>query len=189
MSLLKDRLQKLNSKLEASYLDLPLATKASDIIPGEGTVHATVMLIGEAPGALEAIERRPFVGRSGQLLRKVITQLGLDFSDLYISNIIKVRPPENRDPSKKEIESYKLFLDEEIEIIDPLLIITLGRLSMNKFLPKVKISQVHGQIHDIEWNGKMRKILPMYHPAAALRGTKVKNMFIDDFSRVKEYIN
>jgi uracil-DNA glycosylase len=181
-----DLLKIFNKKLVTSFKDLPLVTKKEDIIFGEGTISASIMLIGEAPGAQEVIERRPFVGRSGKLLRKVIGEVMLDLSDIYISNIVKARPPENRDPTKAEIEAYKPFLDEEIEILNPGLIITLGRLSMNKFLPKVKISEVHGKLHRIEWNGKVRFILPMYHPAAALRGTKVKNMFINDFAKVKK---
>jgi len=185
-SMSKDLLKELNKKLESSYLKLPLASKASDIVLGEGSIQATIMLIGEAPGAREEIERRPFIGRSGQLVRKVISEIGLDLEKIYITNIVKVRPPENRDPSREEIEAYKLYLDQEIEIIDPKLIVTLGRYSMNKFLPKVKISNVHGQLHQLEWNGKVRFVFPMYHPAAALRGTKVKNMFVHDFKKIKE---
>lgn len=166
-----------------------MLTKKEDIIPGEGTITATVMMIGEAPGYYETVERRPFVGRSGKLLRKVIKEVGLDLSDIYISNIVKVRPPENRDPLPEEILSYKPFLDKEIEIIDPKLIVTLGRYSVYKFLPRAKISMVHGNLHRLEWKGKVRFILPMYHPAAALRGTRVKEMFVQDFKKIQKIIN
>jgi uracil-DNA glycosylase len=179
-------LQKLNEKLEASFADLPLVTTKEDIIPGEGLASAQIMMIGEAPGAKEAIERRPFIGRSGKLLRKIIAEVGLDLENIFISNIVKARPPENRDPTPKEIEAFKPFLDEEIAIINPKLIITLGRFSMNKFLPEVKISNVHGQLHKLNWDNQDRFILPMYHPAAALRNGKVKKSFIEDFTKVEK---
>jgi len=119
----------------------------------------------------------------------VIDEVGLDIKDIYISNIVKARPPENRDPSPAEIKSFKPFLDEEIRIVDPKLIVTLGRFSMNKFLPDVKISEVHGKLQRIEWDYHVKFVLPMYHPAAALRGTKVKNIFIDDFRKIKKIIS
>lgn len=184
-----DLLKKLNEKLEGFYKKLPLVEVPEDIVPGEGTVKATIMMIGEAPGYHESVERRPFVGRSGKLLRKIIEEVGLSLDDVYISNIVKARPPENRDPSPAEIKAYKPFLDEEIEIIDPQLIVTLGRYSMYKFLPNVKISAVHGRLHKVEWNGKTRFVLPMYHPAAALRGTTVKDMFTADFAKIQKIID
>lgn len=181
-----DLLKKLNKKIEGLYKQLPLVENPEDFVPGEGTAKAKIMMIGEAPGYHESVERRPFVGRSGKLLRKVIDEVGLSLEDIYISNIVKARPPENRDPSPMEIKSFKPFLDEEIEIIDPKLIVTLGRYSMYKFLPNVKISAVHGRLHKVDWDGKNKFILPMYHPAAALRGTKVKNMFTADFAKIEK---
>jgi DNA polymerase len=184
-----DLLKKLNKKIADSYKKLPLVDTREDFVPGEGTTSANILMIGEAPGYHETVERRPFVGRSGKLLRQVIDEVGLDIKNIYISNIVKARPPDNRDPSPAEIKSFKPFLDEEIRIIDPKLIVTLGRFSMNKFLPNVKISDVHGKLHRVEWDSQIRFVLPMYHPAAALRGTKVKNMFIDDFRKVKKTIS
>ncbi|NCN87648.1 MAG: uracil-DNA glycosylase [Candidatus Pacebacteria bacterium] len=184
----EDLLKLLNKKIVSSYKELPLVDTKEDFIPGEGSVRANIFMIGEAPGYQETVERRPFVGRSGKLLREVIDEVGLDLSNIYISNIVKARPPENRDPSSAEINAFKPFLDEEIKIIDPKLIVTLGRFSMDKFLPKVKISEVHGKLQRIEWEGQIRFILPMYHPAAALRGTKVKNMFINDFKKIKKIV-
>jgi uracil-DNA glycosylase len=182
-------LQQLNQKLESFYKKLPLVDTKEDIIPGEGVSSASILMIGEAPGYHETVERRPFVGRSGKLLRKVIDEVGLDLKDIYISNIVKARPPDNRDPLPVEIKAFKPFLDEEIKIIDPKLIVTLGRYSMYKFLPNVKISAVHGRLHRVEWDSKIRFVLPMYHPAAALRGTKVKDMFTDDFKKIKKIID
>jgi uracil-DNA glycosylase family 4 len=184
-----DDLTKLNQRLEASYQTLPLVENKEDIIPGEGTINASIMMIGEAPGYHETVERRPFVGRSGKLLRAVIDQVGLSLEDIYISNIVKARPPDNRDPSPVEIRAFKPFLDEEIKLIDPQLIVTLGRYSMNKFLPDAKISAVHGRLHRLEWDGVTRFVLPMYHPAAALRGTKVKEMFIKDFTKIQKILD
>lgn len=181
---LSDKLASITLDLEAGAANLPLAKTAKDIVPGEGNVDAEIIFIGEAPGQQEAIERRPFVGRSGQFLRKTLTEVGIDSEDVYISNIVKARPPENRDPTPEEISAYKPFLDAEILAVDPVLIITLGRFSMAKFLPDVRISQVHGRLHKVVWQGQSRFVLPMYHPAAALRGTQVKNLFVKDCQKI-----
>ena len=183
------QIDNLNNQMEAAVGQLPLAQTSEDIIPAEGNPNAEVLLIGEAPGFHETQQRRPFVGRSGQLLRKVMTEVGLKPEDVYISNIVKARPPENRDPSAAEIAAYKQFLDAEIEIINPILVVTLGRFSMAKFLPDVRISQVHGRLHKVTWQGRQLYVLPMYHPAAALRATKVKDSFIKDFEKIQKVLD
>ena len=183
-----DDLKTLETELEKSFSKLPLAEKPEDVVHGEGDEKAEVMMIGEAPGFYEARDRRPFVGRSGQLLRKVMKEVGIEPAKVFISNIVKVRPPDNRDPKPDEILAYKPFLDREIDIISPKLIVTLGRFSMAKFLPDVKISQVHGRLHKIKWNDQTLFILPMYHPAAALRATRVKESFIKDFKKINKII-
>ena len=183
-----DDLKTLETELEKSFSKLPLAEKPEDVVHGEGDEKAEVMMIGEAPGFYEARDRRPFVGRSGQLLRKVMKEVGIEPAKVFISNIVKVRPPDNRDPKPDEILAYKPFLDREIDIISPKLIVTLGRFSMAKFLPDVKISQVHGRLHKIKWNDQILFILPMYHPAAALRATRVKESFIKDFKKINKII-
>lgn len=185
---MSSQLEKLNQKIEESYQTLPLVSKKEDLVPGEGKVGATIMMIGEAPGFHESVQRRPFVGRSGQLLRKTFAEIGLTAGSIYISNIVKARPPENRDPTPEEILAFKPFLDEEIEILSPKLIVTLGRFSLNKFLPTVRISSVHGRLHKIDWNKKTRFVLPMYHPAAALRGTQIKNQFVADFAKIPKIL-
>lgn len=177
-------LEELKQALENLYKQLPLVEKVEDIVHGEGSETAELFFIGEAPGYYETVERRPFVGRSGKLLRQVLSELNLKAEDFYISNIIKVRPPDNRDPLPNELAAFKPFLDREIEIISPKLIVTLGRFSMAKFLPEVKISQVHGRLHKISWNERRLYLLPMYHPAAALRSTKVKDSFVADFQKI-----
>lgn len=183
MSLSK-KLSKIQQDLEKVAPDLPLAESAKDIVHGEGSSDSEVMLIGEAPGFQEAKERRPFVGRSGQFLRKTLVEVGIKPAEVFISNIVKARPPENRDPTPAEINAYKPFLDAEILAIDPKLIVTLGRFSMAKFLPDVRISQVHGRLHRVTWQEKKLFVLPMYHPAAALRGTQVKNLFVQDLAKI-----
>jgi DNA polymerase len=182
------QLETLYKELEAKAGSLPLTTTAQDIVPGEGSPAAEVFLIGEAPGFHEQQQRRPFVGRSGKLLRKTLEEIGLPPKDVYIGNIVKARPPENRDPSPAEIKAFKPYLDTEIEILKPLLIVTLGRFSMAKFLPDVKISQVHGRPHKVTWQDRTLYVLPMYHPAAALRGTKIKNSFVNDMKKIKPFI-
>lgn len=180
----------IQEQLEAAATagNLPLASKAADIVMGEGQVGATVMLIGEAPGYHESVQRRPFVGVSGKLLRKTLTEVGISPESVYISNIVKVRPPDNRDPSPEEILAFKLFLDQEIRTLAPKLIVTLGRFSMAKFLPDVFISQVHGRLHKVVWEGESLYVLPMYHPAAALRSGSMKAAFVADFAKLPKIL-
>lgn len=184
-----EALKKLYADLEKKAPKLPLARRAEDIVPGEGPATAEVLFIGEAPGAEEAIQRRPFVGRSGQLFRRVLNrESGINPEQVYISNIVKVRPPDNRDPNIEELAAYKPYLDAEIEILQPKLIVTLGRFSMNKFLPGAKISKIHGRLHRVSWDGKVNYVLPMYHPAAALRATRTKEAFVADFKKIPKII-
>jgi uracil-DNA glycosylase len=180
----------LYAQLEKDVAQLPLAKSALDIVPGEGPPTAQVLFIGEAPGYYESIERRPFVGKSGKLFRQVLfEESGIQADQVYISNIVKVRPPDNRDPSLEEIAAFKKYLDQEIEILQPDLIVTLGRFSMGKFLPTIRISQVHGRLHKVKWEGKHNYVLPMFHPAAALRSTRTKLAFIEDFKKIPKIID
>ena len=168
------------SKLQEEIIKdkgLPLST---NLVFGEGSPDCEVLFIGEAPGMNEDKERRPFVGRAGQLLRKNIRDLGWQEKDVYITNIVKRRPPENRDPSEEEIEKYKPYLARQIEIIDPKIIVPLGRFSMNYFLPAAKITRDQGKLFKVG----SRFILPMLHPSAALRGTQNMNMFEGTFKRL-----
>lgn len=168
---------------------LPL-TAGNNPVFGEGPSDAKILAIGEAPGFHENQQGRPFIGRSGQLLRKLLTDAGLDpEKDIYITNVVKHRPPENRDPTPEEIESYRPYLDGQIGLIKPLIIVTLGRFSMNKFLPRAMISKIHGTAHWIIANNKKTMLIPMYHPAAALRGTGVMNMFREDFIKLKNALD
>jgi len=179
-----DRLQKVRESLEKDLPNLPLGDIGEPTVPGDGSSEAKIVFIGEAPGHNESIERKPFVGRSGQFFIKTLAAVGYPRQDVYITNIVKVRPPENRDPLPEEIRAYKPYLDQEIEVIQPKLIITLGRFSMAKFLPLVKISQVHGRLHKVHWGTKNIFVLPMYHPAAALRNPQTSKSFVEDFQKI-----
>ncbi|OGG42487.1 hypothetical protein A3A21_02765 [Candidatus Jorgensenbacteria bacterium RIFCSPLOWO2_01_FULL_45_25b] len=159
-------LENLKAEIEKDSL-LPL--QESHLVFGEGNPNCDILFIGEAPGFHENEQKRPFVGRSGQLLTKLIEAIGWKREDVYITNIVKRRPPENRDPSPEEIEAYKPYLTRQIEILNPKIIAPLGRFSMNYFLPNAKISRDQGKIF---WWGE-RLIMPIYHPAAALRSTSV----------------
>ena len=182
------QLKKLQDELETSYESLPLATKREDLVHGEGNPEAEIFFIGEGPGYYEAVQRRPFVGRSGQLLRRTLQEIGVSPETTWITNIIKVRPPENRDPTVEEIEAFRPSLNQELEIIKPFLIVTLGRFSLAKFLPDVRISQVHGRLHKVNWEGRLVFVLPMYHPAAALRGTRVMESFKADVQKLPKIV-
>ncbi|MDA1079087.1 MAG: uracil-DNA glycosylase [bacterium] len=178
----------LSLKNDASLGKLPLARSQGDIVPGEGSPTAEILFIGEAPGYQESVDHRPFVGRSGKLLRQVIDQIRLLPEQYYISNIVKVRPPDNRDPTPEEIEAFRPVLNNEIAILQPSLIVTLGRFSMAKFLSDVRISQVHGRLHQVVWNEQHQYVLPMYHPAAALRSTKTKEQFVADMEKIPKVL-
>lgn len=183
------KLRQLYTEMEEAAQSLPLTQQATDIIPGEGSPTASILFIGEAPGYHEHVQRRPFVGRSGKLLRKtILEETAIPDDDFYISNIVKARPPDNRDPSAEEIAAYKPYLDREIDILEPEIIVTLGRFSMAKFLPDVRISQVHGRIHRLKWNDSKIYVLPMYHPAAALRSGQVKQSFVDDMKKLPKIV-
>ena len=160
--------------------DKSLPLQESNLVFGEGNPDCQVLFIGEAPGFNEDRERRPFVGRAGQLLRKCVCELGWREIDVYITNIVKRRPPENRDPNEEEIASYKPYLARQIEIISPKIIVPLGRFSMNYFLPLAKITRDQGKL----FNAGGHFILPMLHPAAALRGTSAMNMFEETFKKL-----
>lgn len=159
--------------------ELPLR-EGTNLVFGKGNPDTDVMFIGEAPGRTEDKMMEPFVGRAGKLLDQFFADIKMPREQFYISNIVKRRPPENRDPLPHEIESYKPYLKREIQVIKPKIIATLGRFSMNYFLPDIKISASHGKIFRI----KDVLIYPLYHPAAALRSTGVLEELRKDFKRL-----
>ncbi len=159
----------------------PLGRLRTHAVPGEGPVHAEIMFIGEAPGYYEDRQGRPFVGASGKLLEKLLAAIGLTREDVYITNVVKCRPPANRDPLPSEIETCAPWLHRQIALIDPLLIITLGRFSMAQFFPpSARITRVHGQ----PLRQEDRIIIPMFHPAAALRNPNWMQAMEADFAQI-----
>lgn len=184
-----EELLKLKQDLK-SRPDIPLVSSSNDVVFGDGNPDAEIMFIGEAAGYHEVVEHKPFVGQAGKLLIQVLNEtMGLQRQDVYISNVVKARPPDNRDPLPNEIEAFRPYLDKEIEIIQPRIICTLGRFSMAKFTPGVTISRVHGQSRFVDFLGHRYIVFPMYHPAAALRGTTVLNEFKMDFAKLKNLLN
>jgi uracil-DNA glycosylase family 4 len=177
--------QALLQTLESRCDGLPLCQVPTDIVMGQGNLDAEIMFIGEAPGQNESEQRIPFVGRAGKLLNKTLLEVGLKREDTYVSNIVKVRPPDNRDPLPEEIAAFTPFLLQEIEMIQPKLICTLGRFSMNYFLPEAKISQVHGKLQRFWWHDRITYLLPQYHPAAAFRNGKVLLDFRADLGKIQ----
>lgn len=165
----------------ANDTSLPLDT---NLVFGEGNPDAEILFIGEAPGQNEDREKRPFVGRAGQLLRTMIRELGWKEGDVYITNIVKRRPPENRDPLPLEIEAYAPYLTRQIDIIAPSLIVPLGRFSMNYFLPEAKITRDQGKAFTA---GKWR-VAPLFHPAAALRAPLMMEAFKAGFRKLPELL-
>jgi uracil-DNA glycosylase len=162
---------------------LPLVGHAN-LVFGEGDPEASVMFIGEAPGFHEDRFMRPFVGQAGKLLDKLFSLIHWTRESVYITNIVKRRPPSNRDPLPDEIYSYKPYLKKQIDIIQPNLIVTLGRFAMSYFVPTAKISRDHGNIIFT----KTHRIYPLYHPAAAFRSAQVHNDLTNDFKKLPEIL-
>lgn len=159
----------------------PLAETRTRAVPGEGPIDAEIMFIGEGPGFHEDRQGRPFVGPSGQFLQELLASIGLQRSQVYITNVVKCRPPNNRDPQPNEIEAcMPYYLDRQIELVDPKVIVSLGRFSMSKFFPGKSITRIHGQP---KREGK-RIIFPMFHPAAALHQPHYREMIEQDILKV-----
>jgi uracil-DNA glycosylase len=149
-------------------------------VPGEGPENASIMFVGEAPGWHENQQGRPFVGPAGQFLDELLASIDLKRADVYITNVVKCRPPENRDPLPEEIAACNDYLDRQIAIIQPKVIVTLGRFSMAKFFGQETISRVHGQARKRDG----RVIFAMYHPAAALHQPKLRQDLLNDIKKL-----
>ncbi|MBI1885533.1 MAG: uracil-DNA glycosylase [Chloroflexi bacterium] len=164
--------------------DCDLCQKRTHAVPGEGPENAEVMFIGEAPGFYEDQQARPFVGPAGRFLDELIASTGLRREQVYITNVVKCRPPENRDPLPSEIESCRNYLQRQIELIKPKVIVTLGRYSLAWFFPKDSIGKVHGQIRVKDG----LCVLPMYHPAAALHAASMRQVIQEDFQKLPDVL-
>lgn len=153
-------------------------------VPGSGNPNADIMFIGEGPGQSEDEQGIPFVGRSGQYLNYLLNLIELKRQDVFITNVVKCRPPNNRDPLVPEIEACKPYLDKQIELIDPMVVVTVGRYSMARYFPKAKITKIHGQpLYD-----ELRAYYPIYHPAAALRNPTWRHDMENDIRRLLDVI-
>lgn len=153
-------------------------------VPGEGPAHAEIMFIGEGPGFHENEQGRPFVGAAGQFLDQLLQQAGVTRSEVWIGNVVKCRPPGNRDPQPEELAACDVYLERQIEAINPSIIVTLGRFSMGKFMPGAKISQVHGEMRKVG----NRYVIAMFHPAAALHQASLKPAILADFAKLPELL-
>lgn len=181
LSVKQTALNKLREKIVKDKVCPELAVQAAHLVMGDGNLDADIMIIGEAPGKKEDEQGLPFVGAAGSFLNEMLAQAGMLRSDVYITNIVKYRPPDNRDPSKEEKLAFLPYLIEQLKIIHPKAIITLGRHSMECLLPDKKISDVHGQQIPINIDGWHGQIIPLYHPAVALYNGSKRQQLIDEF--------
>lgn len=187
-------LDKLKKEIIAKDVCPELKAQATQLVFGDGNPDSDIVFIGEAPGKNEDLKGLPFVGAAGKFLDEMLSQIGLKRSDVYITNIVKYRPPNNRDPLPEEKQAFVSYLKRQLEIIKPKIVVTLGRHSMNCFLPDMSISQIHGQPKRITLAGSKLKegfkvvIMPLFHPAAALYNGAMRQTLIDDFSLIPNVI-
>ena len=166
-----------------------LRSGCKNVVPGEGPADARIMFIGEGPGAKEDELGRPFVGAAGKFLDEMLGAINLKREDVYIANVVKCRPPQNRDPLPEEVSACWPWLMEQITIINPKLIVTLGRHSMERFLPNQKISAIHGQAMRREIEGMGKQVFyTLYHPAAALYNGSMRETLLKDFKRIPKVL-
>ena len=178
------------SELESLVAEVSRCTRCllhrgrTKAVPGAGPENADIMFIGEAPGFHEDQQGLPFVGAAGSFLDELLESIDLKRDQVYITNVIKCRPPGNRDPLPEEVEACKSYLDRQIELIQPKLVVTLGRFSMARAFPKARISRIHGQ--PLKISGVI--YYPMYHPAAALHQPSLRPIVEEDMRRIPELI-
>ena len=165
-----------------------LAAQATQLVMGAGNADADIVLVGEAPGKNEDEQGLPFVGAAGKFLNEMLASAGMNREDVYITNIVKYRPPNNRDPLLEEKKAFWPYLLKQLQIIEPKIVVTLGRHGMEYFLPGQYISKIHGQPKRIQLGDHEIVIVPLYHPAAALYNGSMRQTLIDDFMRMPEII-
>ena len=164
--------------------DCPLHRGRTNAVPGEGSPSAELMFIGEGPGFHEDRQGRPFVGPAGQLLEGLLATIGTNRNDVFIANMVKCRPPDNRDPEPSEIAACSKYLERQIELINPKLIVTLGRFSLGRFFPGESVTRARGKLRHKDG----RAIFPVLHPAAALRRNELRKTLVDDFRAISELL-
>lgn len=161
-----------------------LARTRTKAVPGDGPADAELLFIGEGPGFHEDKQGRPFVGAAGKFLDEMLASIGLDRSKVFVTNVVKCRPPNNRDPEPKEIAACAPYLDKQIALLDPLVIVTLGRHSMGRFFPGEMISRIHGTARVLDG----RTVVAFYHPAAALHQQALRNTLEQDFRKLPRFV-
>jgi uracil-DNA glycosylase len=159
-----------------------ICEQATNLVPGEGSATAKVMLVGEAPGASEDRSGRPFVGNAGRLLDRLLAEAGLERGDVFITNVVKARPPGNRDPKADEVAHHLPWLEAQLDVIAPRLLVPLGRHALARFAPDAKITESHGRV--LERDG--RTLFPMFHPAAALRNPRLRETLHEDARALRD---
>jgi len=181
-------LDALQNKILSDNVCPELAETATQLVFGAGNPDASMVFIGEAPGKNEDLKGEPFVGAAGKFLNEMLQTIDLNREDIYITNIVKYRPPNNRDPLPEEKKAFLPYLQSQLEVIKPKVVVTLGRHSLNCFLPDLQISQVHGQPKRLRLNTGDKPleivILPLFHPAAALYNGSMRQTLLDDFARI-----
>lgn len=180
----QDELDQIAQAIADDNVCPELAASATQLVFADGNPDADIVFIGEAPGKNEDIQGKPFVGAAGRFLDEMLGLIKLKRQDIYITNIVKYRPPNNRDPLPDEKEAFLPYLVRQLEVIKPKLVVTLGRHSMEYFLPNLKISAIHGQPKRITLGKRKQVILPLFHPAAALYNGGMRQTLIDDFANI-----
>lgn len=178
----------LAGEIERENICPELRTQATQLVMGSGNVNAKIVFIGEAPGKNEDLQGKPFVGAAGKFLDKMLLHADMNRDDVYITNIVKYRPPNNRDPYPQEKAEFWPYLLRQLEIINPKIIVTLGRHSMEYFLPDAKIGEVHGTPHKIDIGYGEVILVPLFHPAAALYNGGLRETLLDDFLKLKTHL-
>lgn len=181
-------LEQIRTEIIDNNICPDLAETATNLVAGDGNPDADIVFIGEAPGKNEDIQGLPFIGAAGKFLDEMLESIAMERKDVYITNIVKYRPPNNRDPQPDEKKAFLPYLIRQIEVIDPKVIVTLGRHSMEYFLPEMKIGQIHGEPQRIQFGDKKVIIMPLYHPAAALYNGGLRETLKQDFSKLPKIL-
>jgi len=165
-----------------------LALEAIQLVMGHGNPDADIVFIGEAPGKKEDEQGIPFIGAAGKLLSEMLESIKLSRDDVYITNIVKYRPPKNRDPTPAEKQAFWPYLIREIEVVRPKVVVTLGRHSMDYFLPEATIGEVHGQLQSVKVGDSSVQLLPLYHPAATIYNRSLRQTLFEDFAKLPDIL-
>lgn len=177
-------LDDLKQTIEGDNICPELRDGATQLVMGDGNLDAEIVFIGEAPGKNEDLQGKPFVGAAGKFLDEMLAAANLDRSDVYITNIVKYRPPNNRDPRPEEKAAFWPYLLRQLEIIQPKVVVTLGRHSGGYFIPDLQISRDHGHARTVRFHNRKFLVIPLYHPAAALYNGSMRQILLDDFARM-----